>query len=114
MKGFTNRAGLAAAAAALAISALLLAGCYEDDYLSRRDTISLGAGDDAAVNKATQTADPWPAYSKDKDIHLEGERARVAVERYQQNKSLPPRGMNTTEITSQAGPGNQGAAQLRN
>lgn len=111
MKGAMKKA---AAAVTLAASAVLLQGCYEDDYFNHRDTISLGAGDAAAVNSATQTIDPWPPYSKDKNINLEGERARVAVERYQQNKSIPPRGLATTEITGQAGPGAQSATQVKN
>jgi hypothetical protein len=114
MNGFTNKVRLAAAAAGLAASALLLPGCYDDDYFNHRDTVSLGAGDAVAVNQVTHTVDPWPAYSKDTDIHLQGERARVAVERYQQNKSIPPHGLNTTEITGQAGPGAQAAAQVKN
>lgn len=104
----------AAASIALAASALLLQGCYEDDYINHRDTVSLGAGDAIAVNQVTQTIDPWPPHSKDTDIHLEGERARVAIDRYQQNKVIPPRGLSTTEITGQAGPGSQANTQVKN
>lgn len=100
-------------AIAICLPALLLQGCYEEDYLSRRDTISLGAGDAAATNAVTQTIDPWPPYAKNTDITLEGERAGVAVDRYQKNKSIPPRGLNTTEISGQAGPGAQGNTQIK-
>ncbi len=109
-----KKAKLALSVLAIAAPAALLQGCYEDDYLSHRDTISLGAGDAVATNAATQTIDPWPAYAKDTDIQMDGKRAQVAIERYQQNKSLPPRGVNTTEISGQAGPGAQGQAQIKN
>jgi hypothetical protein len=98
---------------AIAASATL-AGCNEDDYLARRDTVTLGAGDAIATNAVTHTIDPWPRHSKNTDIDQEGERARVAIERYQQNKSIPPKGINTTEITGQAGPGAQANAQIKN
>lgn len=102
-----------AIAVTIAASAML-AGCNEDDYLSRRDMVSLSAGDAQAVNAATHTIDPWPRHATNTDIDQEGERARVAIERYQQNKSVPPKGINTTEITGQAGPGAQANAQIRN
>lgn len=108
-----KRARAALTAAAIVMPALLLQGCYEDDYRSRRDTVSLGAGDAIATNAVTQTIDPWNRNAKNTEIHQEGERARVAIERYQQNKSIPPRGLNTTEITGQAGPGAQGSAQIK-
>ncbi len=113
MTGIRKHAKLALAIAAIAMPAILLQGCYEDEYLSRRDTISLGAGDAIATDQATHTVDPWPPYARDTDINLEGERARVAVRRYQQNKSIPPHGLNTTEISGQAGPGQQSSAQIK-
>jgi len=105
------RFGLTAAAI---LAPAMLSGCYEDDYLTRRDTISLSAGDAIATNAATQTIDPWPRYSKDTAINQEGDRAGVAVERYQQNKSIPPKGISTTTISGQAGPGSQASAQIKN
>ena len=100
--------------AAAIVAPAMLSGCYEDDYLARRDTISLGAGDAVATNAVTHTIDPWNRNVKDTDINQEGERARVAVERYQLNKSIPPKGVNTTTISSQAGPGGQASAQVKN
>jgi len=100
--------------AAAIVAPAMLSGCNEDDYLARRDTVSLGAGDAVAVNAVTQTIDPWNRNAKNTEINQEGERARVAVERYQLNKSIPPRGVNTTTISSQAGPGGQASAQVKN
>lgn len=100
--------------AAAIVAPAMLSGCNEDDYLARRDTVSLGAGDAVATNAVTQTIDPWSRNAKNTDINQEGERARVAVERYQQNKSIPPKGVNTTTISSQAGPGAQASAQVKN
>ncbi|MBX2806046.1 MAG: pilus assembly protein [Hyphomicrobiales bacterium] len=74
-------------------SILFLAGCYERDYYTQRDTISLGAGDAVATNANAQTIDPWPPHAKDTDIDLEGPRAVVAVDRYQTNTSLKPKGL---------------------
>lgn len=92
----------------------MLSGCNEDDYLARRDTVSLSAGDAVATNAVTHTIDPWSRNAKNTDINQEGGRARVGVERYQQNKSIPPKGVNTTTISSQAGPGSQVSAQVKN
>jgi hypothetical protein len=82
--------------AAIGGSLVLLAGCYESDYYSQRDTITLGAGDAVATNATTQTIDPWPPHAKDTDIDLEGPRAAVAVDRYQTNTSLKPKGLSNS------------------
>ena len=113
LSGLRKGASLALAAAAI-IAPALLSGCNEDDYLARRDTVSLGAGDAIATNAVTQTVDPWNRNAKNTDINQEGERARVAVDRYQLNKSIPPKGINTTTLSSQAGPGGQASAQIKN
>jgi hypothetical protein len=113
ISGMKKCARLALTAAAI-IAPAMLSGCNEDDYLARRDTVSLGAGDAIATDAVTQTIDPWPRHAKNTEITQEGERARVAIERYQQNKSIPPRGVNTTTISSQAGPGSQASAQVKN
>lgn len=89
--------------------AMLLTGCNEEQYLSRSDTVTLGAGDAQAVNAATHTIDPWSPNARNTEIHQEGERARVAVDRYQNNKSIQPQGLNTTSSAPQRAPGGQGA-----
>lgn len=107
MRGAKNTRKRLAAFAGLTIVTSGLAGCYDDTYRARRDTVTLGAGDAVAVNQVTQTIDPWPPYTKNDQISVDGNRLSAAVQRYQQNKSIPPRGLNTTTISEQAGPGTQ-------
>lgn len=103
-------------AAVLAVSCFgeakpLLADDY--DYFDRRDTISSSAGNANASNMATQTIDPWPPYVRDTYYPTDGRRAGVGISRYQQNKSIQPRGLNTTTISEQAGPGSQASTSLQ-
>ena len=81
---------------ALALAAVLaaLSGCSE--YLDRRDTISLNAGDAVATDKVTQMVDPWPRVSADKNIAFNGPKMQSAVERYRTNKVYPPSGTGTS------------------
>jgi hypothetical protein len=83
------------------------------DYRDHRDTISSSAGNANAANIAVQTIDPWPPHSKITKNHLDGRRAQVGITRYQQNKSIAPRGLNTTTISEQAGPGAQSSTSLQ-
>jgi hypothetical protein len=75
-------------ALALGLALATLGGCSE--YLDRRDTIALSAGDDVAANKVTQMVDPWPAASANKRIGFNGERMESAVQRYRTNRTYPP------------------------
>ena len=81
-----------------------LGGCVTSDlvdpqgYLDRRDNISLHAGDAVATNKVTQMYDPWPAYSADYNFAFNGQRAQAAVERYRQNRVIPPRGVSASSV----------------
>jgi hypothetical protein len=80
-----------------------LAGCAcllvcGGDYTSNSDSISPHAGDSSARNVAVHTIDPWPARSRNARIDIDGERMRLAVERYKANKSLPPRGLATQQF----------------
>jgi hypothetical protein len=52
-----------------------LAKAESGDYLSRRDTISLSAGDASRTNIAIQTPTPWPSYVNDTAIPGYGPRA---------------------------------------
>lgn len=112
MTWLSRNAMLAAALAAMTGAALpALADDY--DYFDRRDTISSSAGNANAANMAIQTIDPWPPYSRNTKSHLNGNRAGVAITRYQQNKSISPKGLSTTTISEQAGPGAQSSTSLQ-
>lgn len=56
------------------------AGCGEN--FDRRDTVSLAVGDAVEVNKATQTIERWPRAATQDRWRSDGERARIAAERY--------------------------------
>jgi hypothetical protein len=87
----------------LALAAVLaaLSGCAE--YLDRRDTIALSAGDAVATDKVTQMVDPWPRASADKNIAFNGAKMESAVERYRTNQVYPPRGIGTSTAYQQSG-----------
>ncbi|MGH6726298.1 MAG: hypothetical protein ACREB8_07130 [Pseudolabrys sp.] len=80
----------------LALAALLtaLAGCSE--YLDRRDTITLNAGDSVAANQVSQMVDPWPRDSANRNISYNGAKMETAVERYRTNQVIPPQGIGTS------------------
>jgi hypothetical protein len=81
-----------------------LAGCSNADlYLDHRDSIALGAGDSIAANAVTQTVDPWPASSGDKNIAFNGQKMQGAVERYRTGKVIPPADPEDLESTNQSG-----------
>jgi hypothetical protein len=76
--------------------------CYydheHDQYLRRSDTITLGAGDAVAHNNAVHTINPWPSWARNDRINLEGNRAALAIKRYQENKSIPPQTLETSSV----------------
>ena len=57
-----------------------------------------GAGDAPAHNRAVQTIDPWPVYSKNRNLPADGKRMMVGIKRYQENRSLEPVGSDTSEV----------------
>jgi hypothetical protein len=56
--------------------ACLLAGCV--DYLNNRDTVTFGAGNAAAANRAIMTARPYNPESKDVSIATGADQALAA------------------------------------
>ena len=60
----------------------------------RTEFVTRGAGDAIDVNKATQTIDPWPPYVKNRKLNMDGQRAGLAMRRYQANKVAQPRPLN--------------------
>ena len=59
-------------------------------YFQRSDRITLGEGDDKAVNSATHVIDPWPPYVGNRRIPVNGDRLSRAVERYRQGSYRQP------------------------
>ena len=64
----------------LASLALGCSGC--NDYLARRDTLTVGTGEAVAANAAMHTIDPWPRHAMQVDPYTDGQRMQRAVERY--------------------------------
>jgi hypothetical protein len=92
----------------LVLLSLTLQGCWDDDsYTARRDSVTRAFGDANATNQATQTVDPWSPNAKNANVGTNGRRAATAAQRYEQGKVLQPRGLNTTTVIENTGPGNQ-------
>jgi hypothetical protein len=88
-----------AIAAAIGLGALV-GGC-SDIYYDRRETIALGAGDALATNQVEQMVDPWPRYSANKNLAFNGQRMQAAVERYRNNRVIPPVNATTSSVAYQ-------------
>ena len=73
-----------------ASAAVALAGCqtYGNDqlaqYVQRKDTVTLSAGDASQANAVAQTLHPWPPGVGDRRIPMEGTKAARAMECYRQ------------------------------
>lgn len=89
-------------------AAVAVGGCYEE-YFDRRDAITLEVGDAKEVNKATQTINRWPRHSNYDRWSSDGERARIATERYRtrQLDDLSPTGGATQGGATPQATGNQ-------
>ena len=83
-----SRSGIKAAAVTVVI-ATAVTGC-SDIYYDRRETISLGAGNALATNKATHTIDPWPPYAANDRIAFNGQRMQSAQDRYKRGAPITP------------------------
>ena len=82
-----------------------LGGCA--DYLDRRDTVTLGAGDAQAWNKTVQVDDPWPRYVMNTHIPGDGQRTAVVVRRYSTGDGGAGSGQASTSAGDAAGPSSQ-------
>lgn len=60
------------------------------DYADRSDKVSLHGGDAVAFNRVVQTENPWPRYVRRTHIHMDGERADLAVDRYKSGNVIDP------------------------
>jgi hypothetical protein len=91
----------------------MLGGCSEN-YLDRRDTVTLYSGEAMAANRVTQTIDPWSMASGNRRIAYNGEKAATASERYRTGKIIQPVSALTSSTYGQMAqpqPNNQPAAQ---
>ncbi len=70
---------------------LMLSACtqYQNRYLEREDTVTFSAGDAVASNAAVQIPTPWPRYSNNTTIAMDGERIARAVARYREGEKQP-------------------------
>jgi hypothetical protein len=75
--------------------AAMLAGC-SDLYYDRRETVSFAANDAVATALATQTIDPWPPASADRNIAANGVVVQSAVERYRTCQVIQPKGTSSS------------------
>ena len=75
--------------------AAMLAGC-SDLYYDRRETVSFAANDSIATALATQTVDPWPPASANRNIPANGVVVQSAVERYRTCQVIQPKGTSST------------------
>lgn len=85
----------------IVMAAAVSGGC--EDYLDRRDTVTRGAGESVAFNKATQTIDRWPRAARRDRWNSDGERARLAVERYRKGTVTPPPPVGTSATSEATG-----------
>jgi len=79
---------------ALALLLTAVSGCSE--YLDRRETIALGAGDAVATDAMTEMVDPWPRVAAQRNIGFNGERMENAVQRYKTNRTYQPSNSGTS------------------
>ena len=95
----------------LGVALLLLAsGCTNDQiypYQAHTDKVTLGAGNASAANRAVHTIDPWPQYSQKTQIDTEGNRALVAVRRYETNTSAKPKSLSPEPAANNTAQGTQ-------
>jgi len=104
---------LIGAAAAIGCSAAMAWDDFPEQYLARKDTVTLGAGNDQNVNTATQMIDPWPLYVGDRRIPANGERMVGAVNRYRDVSKLgtAPKPMTPLYSTTRGISGGGGGGQ---
>jgi hypothetical protein len=107
-----------AAISGLALLTFALGAWCDDipacDGSHRIEFVTRGAGDAVAVNKASQTITPWPAAAKNRHLNMNGKRASLAMERYETNRSIPPRPLNANKLPELPTPDNTLQAPLPN
>ncbi|MEQ1715009.1 MAG: hypothetical protein ABL907_03325 [Hyphomicrobium sp.] len=96
------------AGALLGLTAVAVLGSGCDDYLDRRDTVTLGVGDSVAINRATQTINRWPAAARRDRWLSDGEQARIAQSRYRRRAVPNPKSLDSGSGSLEAEPADQG------
>lgn len=81
-----------------------------EQYVQRKNGVTLGAGDAREVNSTTHIIDPWPRYVRNTRIPGDGARMSGAIERYRDVSKIPnaPRPIQTeydSSINIQGGAG---------
>ncbi|MBA4130219.1 MAG: hypothetical protein C0519_02220 [Hyphomicrobium sp.] len=84
------------------MAAFSLSGCRQ--YLDRSDTITAGVADATDTNKAVQTITRWPAESRYDRWNSDGERARVAIERYKTRTVTEPKQLDKDPVDAEPTP----------
>jgi hypothetical protein len=95
-----SRGSVKRTAALVLVAGVILGGC-SDLYYDRRETISLGANDAVAGNRAIHTLDPWPRHSQNPNVAFNGERMQSAVDRYHRNRVIEPVNIGTSATAAQ-------------
>jgi hypothetical protein len=83
----------------VALLAISLAACDHSMYRSSATPIP-GYGNAIRQNNSVMIIDPQPATAANTDLDLDGRRAGIAIERYRQNKVIPPIPQSTTDVLS--------------
>ncbi len=97
MPSISNRS--VARVAGIVLLGAMLGACAQPNYLTygdRTDSVTFQAGDAVAYNRVVQTENPWPRYARQTHIHMHGEKADLAIDRYKSDQVKEPKGFTTT------------------
>jgi hypothetical protein len=89
----------------LVLGATLFALAACSQYLDRRESVTLSAGNALNANAVTEMVDPWPPNSANRNIGFNGERMAAAVTHYRTGKVVQPVGMDTSGTYGQSSSG---------
>lgn len=70
------------------VAILTLAAC-SNQYIERKDSVTLGLGDGVASNIAVMTTDPSPRASQNNSIPMDPVKAGLALARYRAGGIIP-------------------------
>ncbi|MEL6299636.1 MAG: hypothetical protein AAFV26_05265 [Pseudomonadota bacterium] len=81
----------------LAMATALVAACRED-YLDRRQGVTIGAGNAMKFNATTQTINPWPRHAHDTRMRHDGVYIGKVIEKYQEGPPKKTVGQSVTTV----------------